>query len=199
MLLITILAIIIILLIMKYIHPKVEQPAYLVTKKISRNIEIRNYSPMIVAQVNIAGERESAIKDGFRILADYIFGNNTTNTPNTENQNQNQKIAMTAPVMQQKQNSSWLISFIIPKKYNLGTIPKPNNNKILIKQIPAKTYIAIKFSGSHSAQNILNSKNILENQIKKTAIKTLQNPTYAFYNPPWTIPFMRRNEIIWEI
>ena len=98
----------------------VEKPDYKVIQS-EQNIEIRQYEPMIIAEVEVDGKREDAIRDGFRLLADYIFGNNTVEksismtTP--VQQKENQKIAMTTPVQQQLAGKSWQISFVMPSKY----------------------------------------------------------------------------------
>ena len=96
------------------IMSNVEVPSYKVVNT-ANNIEVRQYSPMIVAEVQIKGQRKDAIGDGFRLLADYIFGNNITH----------KNIAMTAPVQQQKIDNTWRISFIMPSEYKMNTLPTP--------------------------------------------------------------------------
>jgi len=109
----------------------VEHPKYKVAER-SGNIEIRDYSPMIVAEAEVKGERREAISKGFRIIADYIFGNNTAaqkvlmTAPVT--QQGSEKIAMTAPVTQEGGgDDAWRVSFIMPSKCSMETLPKPNN------------------------------------------------------------------------
>ena len=128
----------------------VEQPKYQVVES-SNNIEIRDYAPMIVAEVDMPGERRDAIGKGFRIIADYIFGNNTTaqKVPMTApvSQQDSQKIAMTAPVTQQGDGNTWRVRFIMPSSYTMETLPKPNNPAIKLKEVAAKRYAVIRFSG----------------------------------------------------
>ena len=119
----------------------VETPEYQVIKS-DRNIEIRLYEPMIIAKVRVNGKRQDAIGDGFRLLADYIFGNNTVKqhidmvTP--MQQQKSTIIAMTAPVQQQQQQQSsgrfWQVSFVMPSKYSMKTLPKPGNDRVTIKR-----------------------------------------------------------------
>lgn len=184
------------------IMSNVEHPKYKVISSIG-NIELRQYSPMIIAEVEVQGERKQAINDGFRLLADYIFGNNTLQdkiamTAPVQQQN-NAKIAMTAPVQQQENQGSWKISFVMPSQYNMQTIPKPNNDRIILKEIPERNYVVIRFSGESSNENIDKHKMQLMQYIKENNIQTVENLKYAFYNPPWTLPFMRRNEIMMQI
>ena len=113
----------------------VEKPDYKVIQS-EQNIEIRQYEPMIIAEVEVDGKREDAIRDGFRLIADYIFGNNTVeqNISMTApvQQKENQKIAMTSPVQQQLAGKSWQISFVMPSKYNMDSLPVPNLSLIHI-------------------------------------------------------------------
>jgi effector-binding domain-containing protein len=167
---------------------QVENPTYKVTSSLE-SIEIRAYEPMIVAEIEVQGERKQALKRGFRLLADYIFGNNTAK----------HKIAMTAPVQQHVSQDGWTVSFVMPSLYNMISIPQPHNKDVVLKEIPAKHFIAIQFSGMNSDANIHKHKKKIMKYITHHNIKIVGPIYYAFYNPPWTLPFMRRNEIIIEI
>ncbi len=180
----------------------VEQPGYEVLSS-ADNIEIRQYAPMIIAEVDVEGERKEAIGRGFRLLADYIFGNNTVQgkiamTAPVEQQ-ANEKIAMTAPVQQQSSGNLWKVSFVMPAEYRLETLPKPNNEAVKLRQIPAKRFIALQFSGTNSGSTIAKYEQQLMEYIAANKIQTFGPPKYAFYNPPWTLPFLRRNEVMIEI
>lgn len=184
------------------IMSNVEVPAYKILKK-EQNIEIRQYPPLIIAEVKTAGSRQDAIGDGFRILADFIFGNNegekqlSMNGPIT--QQQGIKIAMTAPVQQEKTDTEWAISFIMPSKFSIDTIPNPINDRIKIIQIPSKRYAVITFSGRSTEANLTKHTNELEIYMNGSSYSKVGNAKYAFYNPPWTLPFLRRNEVQFEI
>jgi effector-binding domain-containing protein len=180
----------------------VEQPIYQVIRS-ERNIDIRQYAPMIIAEVEVQGKREEAVGSGFRMLADYIFGNNTVQqkismTATVQQQN-GEKISMTAPVQQQSQNGAWKVSFVMPSKYLIDTLPKPNDETVALKEVPAKTYAVILFSGLNSNENILLHEKQLMQYVEINQITTVGSPKYAFYNPPWTLPFLRRNEIMFEV
>ena len=180
----------------------VEKPDYKVIQS-EQNIEIRQYEPMIIAEVEVDGKREDAIGDGFRLLADYIFGNNTVqqviSMTAPVQQKENQKIAMTAPVQQQSTGKSWRMSFVMPSKYSMDSLPVPNNNRVRLKEILTKKFVVIEFSGTNSNENVTEHENQLMNYIEANQIKIIDSPKYAFYNAPWTLPFMRRNEVMIEI
>lgn len=167
------------------------------------NIEIRRYEPMIVAEVEIKGKRRDVASKGFRLLADYIFGNNIAIDNDDFNtsvkQKKNMKIAMTAPVQQQPQGDTWLISFVMPSKHTMATLPKPLDERVTLKELPAQTFISITFSGTSSERNIQKHEEKLIQYINDKKIKAVGDPKYAFYNPPWVLPLMRRNEIMFEI
>ncbi len=182
---------------------EVERPDYEVISSAGQNIEIRRYEPMIIAQVTMRGKREEAIGDGFRLLADYIFGNNTVSQEIAMTapvqQQASEKIAMTAPVQQQAKGNAWTVSFVMPSEYTMETLPKPNNERVMLKQVPAKRVIAITFSDTNSDANIAEHERQLKAYIQANNLQTTGQPTYAFYNPPWTLPPMRRNEVMIEL
>ena len=180
----------------------VEKPDYKVIQS-EQNIEIRQYEPMIIAEVEVDGKREDAIGDGFRLLADYIFGDNTVqqviSMTAPVQQKENQKIAMTAPVQQQSTGKSWRMSFVMPSKSSMDSLPVPNNNHVRLKEILTKKFVVIEFSGTNSNENVTEHENQLINYIEANQIKINGSPKYAFYNPPWSLPFLRRNEVMIEI
>jgi hypothetical protein len=180
----------------------VEQPKYQVVES-TGNIEIRDYAPMIVAEAEVAGDRRNAIGKGFRIIADYIFGNNTSaqKVPMTApvTQQGSEKIAMTAPVTQQGDGNIWRVRFVMPSSYTMEALPKPKNPAVKLKEIGAKRYAVIRFSGMSGEDNLERRTVELNAFISAKNLTPLSAPTYAFYNPPWTLPFLRRNEVMFEI
>jgi len=180
----------------------VEQPKYKIIES-KGNIEIRDYAQMIVAETDVAGERDEAISKGFRIIANYIFGNNsaTQKVPMTApvTQQGSEKIAMTAPVTQQGEGNTWKVRFIMPSSYSMETLPKPSNPTVELEEVPAKRFVVIRFAGLGGDENLKHHTNELNDFIMAKNLTPQSPPTYAFYNPPWTLPFLRRNEVLIEI
>ena len=180
----------------------VEQPKYKVVES-SGNIEIRDYAPMIVAEAEVSGDRREAIGKGFRIIADYIFGNNTAaqKVPMTAPvaQQVSEKIEMIAPVTQQGEGNSWKVYFVMPSNYTMDTLPKPNSLAVVLKEIPNNRYAAIRFSGMGGESSLRRNTMQLNEFLSAKKLMPLSATTYAFYNPPWTLPFLRRNEVLVEI
>jgi len=180
----------------------IENPDYhLIASK--KDIEIRDYAPMIVAEVEVSGERQRAIREGFTMLADYIFGNNISDKnigmAAKVTHEESEKIAMTAPVMQQQHRDKWKIRFMMPKKYSLKTLPKPKSKDVVLIALPAQRYAVLRFSGLPDDDNIKQHLEELQAYISAETWKVRGGPILAFYNPPWTLPFLRRNEVMVEI
>lgn len=181
------------------IMSRIEKPKYITIEK-NGAIEIRDYEPTIIAEVSVQGERKEAIREGFKILANYIFGNNHSKNPASVTAKQEgQKIAMTAPVQQIKGIDSWKINFTMPSKYSIDSLPLPNTDKIKLIKIPKEKRIVIQFSGSNTDENIQKHLQILLDYCEKENITINEEPIFAFYNPPWTLPFLRRNEIMFKL
>ncbi len=184
------------------IMSRVDEPSFTIVKE-DADIQIRQYDPTIVAEVDVQGERLPAINQGFRLIADFIFGNNVSakkiamTAPVT--QQAGEKIAMTAPVTQQSSGDLWKVRFVMPAQYTLQTLPVPNNEQVKILEVPARKVVVIRFSGFNSEKNINEHMAILREYIEKQQLEVMGEPTMAFYNPPWTLPFFKRNEIMFEL
>jgi len=180
----------------------VEQAKYDVVET-HGSIEIRDYAPMIVAEVNVPGEREEAISDGFRMIADYIFGNNVSSQEVAMTapviQQPSEKIAMTAPVTQQGGGGDWVVRFVMPSEYTMQTLPKPNNPDVGLREIAEKRFAVIRFSGLARPKRLEKQTKELQAFIQSHNLQAHSGAIYAFFNPPWTLPFLRRNEVMIEI
>ncbi|MEZ5854462.1 MAG: heme-binding protein [Hyphomicrobiaceae bacterium] len=181
---------------------QVEQSDYQVIKTAGA-IEVRKYDPMIAAEAEVKGERQAAISEGFRLIAAYIFGENKPNakiamTAPVQQQSK-QKIAMTAPVTQQSSNGVWSVRFIMPKKWSLETLPAPTDNRVKLIPIPAKRMVAITFSGTANDDLLASKTQELKKFVADQKLAVTGEPLLAFYNPPWTLPFLRRNEVMLEL
>ena len=159
--------------------------------------EIRSYQPMIVAEVSVTGTMEASSNKGFRMLADFIFGNNISS-------GKSEKIDMTVPVVISKNvisknKDAWFFHFVMPSKYSLKSLPKPNNPEIKIRQLGNRRCAVLKFSGTVTEEKFNSKVEALINLIQSENLEIIGVPELARYNPPWTLPFLRRNEIIIEI
>jgi hypothetical protein len=160
----------------------IEEPVYQVEKAWeAEQIELRAYAPRIMAVTGMNEDSDS----GFRVLAGYIFGGNA----------EEQKIAMTAPV-QQTMAGEKEMAFMMPAEYALKDLPQPEDQRVSFREAPAYTAAVIQFSGWASADKADENWKQLQRFLIAEGIDITGEPTLNQYNPPWTLPFMRRNEII---
>jgi hypothetical protein len=183
-----------------------EEPKYSVIEK-TEPFELRLYEPMILAEVKVEGDLDEASSQGFRLIAAYIFGQNQvtekismTSPVAIEEQNvKSAKIAMTTPVNIEPNAGQWTVSFVMPSTYTLSSLPKPLNPKVQLREIPAVKRAVIQFSGFYNAQKVADKTLELEQWMKTRNLEAASAPKFARYNPPWTLPFMRRNEVMIDI
>jgi len=194
----------------------IEEPKYKVLFN-DGSMEVRRYEPLLMAEVLVEGDMDEASNKGFRLIADYIFGNNQ-NPDNTASAKiamtapvtvvpESSKISMTAPVTVAPQSvqpdsgntSTWRVHFVMPSQYSLSTIPKPKNKAVSLRDVPEKYFVVLKYSGFNTESKVrrLNDEVLAWSQSK--GLKTLGLPQLARYDPPWTLPMFRRNEIMVEI
>jgi len=175
--------------------------------------ELREYAPMIIAEVMVEGDMGSAGNRGFRKLAGYIFGRNTRSptdtTPDTiamtapvvmqTSPSPQQRMEMTAPVVMSATSSpQWRMHFVMPSQYQYKDLPIPLDPDVRIIALPAKRYAVLRFSGFNSLEKTEKLAQELRTWMSKQALKPHGDPQLARYNPPWTLPFLRRNEILIE-
>ncbi len=188
-----------------------EEPKFESLRK-EDNVEIRLYAPLIVAETVVDGDMDSATSQGFRRIASYIFGDNAriamTAPVVAEPQGKSEKIAMTAPVSIEPQGEDgkrmagaqrWRIHFVMPSQYTMATLPKPLDPQVTLREIPARTYAALTYTGFNGENAVQEKTDELLDWLKAQSIETVGKPQLARYNPPWTLPFLRRNEILQEI
>lgn len=194
----------------------VKTPEYSIVEK-RDGYEIRSYEPYITAQVAVAGTREEALNEGFRILAAYIFGGNTSQAsiemtaPVTEGTpekiamtapvsvQEGTKLSMTAPVIESAHDAGRVVSFVMPAEYTLATLPKPNDSRVMIVPQEARKVAALRFSWFRNDARVEKKQQELLSLLERDGIKPADSPEYAGYNAPLTAPWMNRNEILVEI
>lgn len=195
------------LLIFSGIAMATEEPKFSLLQK-EQAFELRLYEPKIIAEVEVDGDMSDASRKGFKLIADFIFGNNTAQSGKSEKISMtapvaikpaSEKIAMTAPVGMQQSDNGWKVSFVMPSQYNLDTLPKSNNPAVTIKQLPAKKIALIRFSGFVDEEKIQLKSAELYQWVALKKLNLIGTPELARYNPPWTLPFLRRNELMVEV
>ena len=181
----------------------IEEPEFISIEK-KDAFEVREYQPKLIAQVLVTGTFDSASSKGFRLLADFIFGNNKTNegskkidmTAPVVTRDASEKIEMTAPVVSEETERGWYISFNMPKQYSKDTLPIPNNPEVKIIDVPSEKFAVITFSGLVREKKYVEMLNLLNEEMRKRNLEPKGPAILARYPPAWTLPFLRRNELM---
>jgi hypothetical protein len=182
-----------------------EEPKHRVLEK-RDEFEIRLYEPQVVAETVVEGEFGGGGNEGFRRVAGYIFGGNdggrkiAMTAPVAQErrpgESDGMKIAMTAPVAQQKTGEGWTVAFIMPSEHTLATLPKPNDARVTLREVPARRVAAVTFSGTWGAERFDTVARELLAKLDAAGFTPAGPPVYARYNPPWTPWFLRKNEVL---
>jgi hypothetical protein len=194
----------------------IEEPKYEVIVS-DAQFEVRHYAPILIAETIVEGDMDAASSKGFRLIADFIFGNNQqadsdkkakiAMTAPVTVEPQSSKIAMTAPVTVEPQAAesnmktakTWRINFVMPSQYTLANIPKPKNNAVSLREVPSKYFIVHKYSGFNTVSRVQTKTDETVEWAIKRSYKMIGTPQLSRYDPPWTLPMFRRNEIMLEI
>jgi len=178
-----------------------EEPHFL-RRPLTKTIEIRRYGPRIAAETTVAADEDRAREIGFRRLARYIFGGNhrgegiAMTAPVAQQQGGGDEIAMTAPVAQsRKDDSGWRVRFFMPSKWTMETLPVPDDDSVRLVTVPGETVAVLRFSGDRSPRAVAARTEELLKTLSDNDIETVGDAMAWFYDPPWTLPFRRRNEI----
>ncbi|WP_198370915.1 SOUL family heme-binding protein [Roseomonas rosulenta] len=176
-----------------------EEPRFEVVETIG-DVEIRRYAPRIAAQTTVAGTEEAARNEGFRRLAGYIFGANARRDRIAMTapvaQSRGERIAMTAPVAQAGDAAGWTIRFFMPARYALDTLPVPEDTRVTLVTIPAETVAVLRFAGLPRADAVAGNTARLDAALAASPWAPTGPVQPWFYDPPWTVPALRRNEVV---
>lgn len=178
-----------------------EEPPHTV-QSLGDGVEIRRYETRIAAETTVTANEESARSAGFRRLAGYIFGGNggkakiAMTAPVAQQKPEGTKIAMTAPVSQSAgSGSDWVIRFYMPAKWTMADLPVPDDERVRLVSVPPETVAVLRFSGDRAAEAVAERTEQLQNTLRAYGFDATGDATAWFYDPPWTLPFLRRNEI----
>ena len=187
-----------------------EEPTYEVVKQYEA-FELRRYAPQLLAETEVTGEFKEVGNQAFRILADFIFGNNRrqekismTAPVSMQPAGEGEKIAMTAPVTMtpkegEAQRGTYVFSFVMPAHFTRATLPQPVNPKVHIREAPARLMAARRYSGTWSEARYREQESILLKAVAQAGLPTVGPPVFARYNAPFTLWFLRRNEVLIEV
>ncbi len=187
-----------------------EEPPFDILKKASE-FELRSYKPMVVAEVFVQGDVDTAGKTGSRLVKDYIFREGAQETAAADQKSREaismtvpvtmektpEKISMTVPVtMESTAGSGYRLHFVMPSKYTMQTLPKPADPRVTLREVPAQKVAAIRFSKFSTEATIAEQTALLQDWIAQEGLKAVGKPQFARYDPPFVPPLLRRSEIL---
>lgn len=166
--------------------------------------EIRDYAAAVVAETEVAGERGSAINEGFRRLARFIFGGNEARrsiamTAPVAQRQSGERIAMTAPVTQAGSENAWIVTFYMPPGSTLAAMPRPLDANVTLKETPPRRVAVLRFNSLATQSNLNQHAEALRRRIAERGERAVGRVSCAFYDPPWTLPWARRNQVMLEL
>jgi hypothetical protein len=187
----------------------IEEPKYEIVRT-DDTIELRRYAPHLVAETEVRGDFSAVGNEAFRILFRYISGANRTSAsiamaaPVTQEiASPGATIAMTAPVTQVPTggagSATWVVAFAMPSSYTIATLPQPTDPRIRILEVPGRLIAARRYSGSWSKERYRTNEKLLLDAVARAGLRPLSPPTFARYNSPFTLWFLRRNEVLVEV
>jgi len=178
-----------------------EAPGYEVVDTLADRVEVRRYDPRVVIETEVeAEEAGDARSRAFRILAAYIFGENQGSrevamTVPVETRREPEKIAMTVPVETRDDAGRVRMRFFAPSEYTVDTLPAPRDPRVRLAEAPAETLAVLRFSGGTGESAVAERRRELLELLAGSAWRPDGEPRALFYDPPWTLPFLRRNEV----
>jgi hypothetical protein len=176
-----------------------EEPAFAELDR-AGEVEIRRYAARIAAETAVEGEEEAARQEGFRRLAGYIFGGNSRRDRIAMTapvaQARGERIAMTAPVAQSGGRGAWRIRFFMPARFTMEALPVPDDRRVALVAVPEETLAVLRFAGIPRAEVVAERRAALLAALEGSGWRAAGEVQAFFYDPPWTVPALRRNEVV---
>ena len=183
-----------------------EQAPYEVVASLGENIEVRAYAPRVAAEATVRAQDDSNDRNAaFRLLFDYITGANRSNneiamTAPVETAPAPEEVAMTVPVETSGDGTTGMrMRFFLPAAYSADTAPTPTDPRVRVVELPAQTVAVLRFSGFGGEDAVAEKTEALLAGLENTDYRAAGEPFALFYDPPWTLPFFRRNEVVVEV
>ena len=161
-----------------------ESAPYVVVRS-SGSFEVRDYPSLNVVETPTSGV-ESDSDGSFNRLFGFITGGNAAQ----------QKIAMTTPVLMSRGDSHATMAFVLPARFKAGLAVTPTNDAVKMRELEAGRFAVLRYSGGRTATKEMETLGRLTDWMAAAGLRVLSSPVYGYFDPPWTPPFLRRNEVM---
>lgn len=181
-------------------YGRYDSPPYRIEDRIG-DLEIRRYSPHLLAEVTVAGDRSDALERGFRLLAEFIFGGNqgSRKVSMTSPVEQSRQIDMTSPVTEKRHGDAWTVTFMMPHDQTVETLPIPNNSSITFVRRGVEKRAVLEFSGRPTTEIMAEKEEELRTSLQRHGLRHEGSASYAYFDAPMTPPWARRNEVSFQL
>jgi DNA gyrase inhibitor GyrI len=174
-----------------------DEPPYDVERR-DLEFEVRRYPVLEVARTAVSGTWAEALNEGFDRLASFLFGKNVVRDPNTlaaGTDHTPKKLPMTTPVLASREGSHHVVAFVMPKGESSKTLPVPRDPRVTVEPLASRRVAVLRFHGTYSADTIRHKQEELFELVESAGLVPASDPVFAGYDPPWTLPFLRRVEV----
>ncbi len=179
----------------------VSEPPYRLLRRLAPDVELRAYAPAVLAETRVEAAWDDAPSPAFRRLAGYLFGGNVAPARRAGGGDATggESLAMTAPVSQRTEQGAQVVAFFMPEGRDLGSLPVPRDPRVALREVPARTVAVLSYAGSARQADLDAQASRLRGVLDRAGLERLGEPTSARYDPPTTLPWLRRNEVWWEV
>lgn len=175
-----------------------DEPAYTVERRVG-DLEIRRYAPRVEARTQIAeGSFDRALETGFRRLAAYIFDGNAREEslamtgPVVAS---GERLAMTGPVQARASSGGHEMAFVMPAGRTLASLPRPRDARVELVEVPARRVAVLCYRGRYRGDRVAREARRIRELAAAAGLHAAGEPAFAGFDPPSTLPWLRRNEI----
>ena len=179
-----------------------EEPEYEVLQQ-TDEYEIRQYASYLVAETRVSGDFDRTGNAAFRRLAGYIFGDNRSSTSNEANAAASVSMNMTVPVTRQKvegeEGRSTVYRFVMERAYDTESLPVPNDERVKLTEEKGGRFAVLRYRGRITEERFKKYVELLKTSLERDGLATIGEPISAVYNGPFTLPMLRRNEVMFRL
>jgi hypothetical protein len=170
--------------------------------------QLREYAGLVVVETTVKAEFDEAGSQAFKRLFGYISGNNEGSREiamtapvmvSDDKPVEGESIDMMAPVIVNQNADGWRYAFVLPASYSLDSAPLPTNPDVKLLEIKPKRVATLRYSGLLNESDFRDNTQRLQLWMASNGLKPASSARVAGFDPPWALPFVRRNEVMIDV